>query len=161
MGDILSYKGYTSHVQYSNEDKILYGEIEGIADLVNFECENAADAERAFREAVDDYLAYCAAHEKCPDKPYKGSFNVRISPELHRELDCMARGEGISMNQMVEKALETYVEKNSCDTDAFEWASQATLTSLLVLNARNYWQNFKSPKYGYNPSMKLQRKACN
>ena len=37
---------------------------------------------------------------------YKGSFNVRISPELHRGISLQAAREGVSLNQYVSKALE-------------------------------------------------------
>ena len=39
-GNILEYKGYYTKVEYSAEDKVLYGKIEGIKDLVNFESES-------------------------------------------------------------------------------------------------------------------------
>ena len=44
-----------------------------------------------------------------PEQPYKGSFNVRISPELHRTLAIYAMENGKSLNAAVEEALEKYV----------------------------------------------------
>lgn len=48
----------------------------------------------------------CAEIEKTPDKEFKGSFNVRISPELHKEISLQAAEEGITLNQYVLKALK-------------------------------------------------------
>ncbi|NLF27616.1 MAG: type II toxin-antitoxin system HicB family antitoxin [Clostridiales bacterium] len=110
MSNLLTYKGYSTKVEYSAEDNLLYGKIEGIADLVNFECDSASDAERAFQEAVDDYLVFCEEVGKAANKEYKGSFNVRISPSLHRELDRRAYAEGTSMNQLIERAIRAYIE---------------------------------------------------
>ena len=60
--------------------------LEGINDLVDFECEDLKGVEKEFHEAVDDYLEFCKEVGKEPDKEYKGTFNVRISPELHKRL---------------------------------------------------------------------------
>lgn len=106
VSNILEYKGYYTRVEYSIEDKVLFGKIEGINDVITFECESADEVETVFNETVDDYLALCEAHSKEPDKVYKGSFNVRISPTLHRTIAKKAYTQGISLNQYVEDALE-------------------------------------------------------
>ena len=82
MSNVIQYKGYFTNVEYSQEDQILFGKIEGIRDLVTFECENAGEVEQAFKEAVDDYLEFCEEEGKDPNKSFSGSFNVRVSPEL-------------------------------------------------------------------------------
>ncbi|TJW09871.1 type II toxin-antitoxin system HicB family antitoxin [Parvibacter caecicola] len=74
-------------------------------DGIYFEAESAADIERAFHEVVDDYLAFCAEKGKSPEKSYKGSFNVRISPELHRAAATVAAIKNESPNQFVSKAI--------------------------------------------------------
>ena len=106
MDKLLKYKGYYTVIHYSAEDKVLYGKIEDIDDLVSFESESAEEIEKEFHDAVDDYLDFCGRMNKLPNKPFKGSFNVRIPPELHRALATMATTEGISMNQAVVKAIE-------------------------------------------------------
>lgn len=106
---VLQYKGYWARIEYSAEDRLLYGKIEGIADLISFESESAGEIESAFHDAVDDYLAFCAEQGKAPDKPYKGSFNVRIPPELHRRAAREASRRGLSLNQYVEEALTAMV----------------------------------------------------
>ena len=112
MSNILFYKGYTTHVEYSTEDHILTGIIEGINDLVNFEADTPGEVEAAFHEAVDDYLAFCRDIGQEPERAYKGSFNVRIKPQLHRQLDIAARRQGLPLNQIVETALSEYMERN-------------------------------------------------
>ena len=49
MSNVIQYKGYFTNVEYSQEDQILFGKIEGIRDLVTFECENAGEVEQAFK----------------------------------------------------------------------------------------------------------------
>ena len=108
MSNILEYKGYYTKIEYCKEDKVLYGEIEGINDLVNFECEKIEDVEKEFKRAVDDYLLICSEMEVEPDKTYKGSFNVRIAPILHKEVAQLAYNNNESLNQVVEKAIQHY-----------------------------------------------------
>jgi D-alanyl-lipoteichoic acid acyltransferase DltB (MBOAT superfamily) len=43
------------------------------------------------------------------NKTYKGTFNVRISPDLHRAISIHAMQNGLSLNQAVEKAISQYV----------------------------------------------------
>lgn len=54
----MTYKGFRTIIKYSKEDKVYYGKIEDIRDLVNYESENYEGLEKAFHEAVDDYLVF-------------------------------------------------------------------------------------------------------
>lgn len=107
----MEYKGYHAHVAYDYESRVLYGKIEGIKDLVDFYVEDTKKAEEAFHEAVDDYLEFCREVGKTPEKEYRGSFNVRIAPELHRELAVCAGSEGKSLNSLVELAIKSFLER--------------------------------------------------
>ncbi|WP_151821104.1 type II toxin-antitoxin system HicB family antitoxin, partial [Acinetobacter seifertii] len=44
-----------------------------------------------------------------PDKSLSGTFNVRVSPELHKEISKKSTLLDISLNQYVTQALEYYV----------------------------------------------------
>ena len=121
MNNILEYKGYHTKVEFDADDLVLRGKIEGINDFVNFECDNIKDAEKEFHDAVDDYLEFCKEVGKKPDKEYKGTFNVRISPKLHKRLAYVAFKNGDTLNASVDKAIQEYVseeyntEKQSAD----------------------------------------------
>ena len=115
MNNIVEYKGYYAQIEYSAKDRVLFGKIEGINDLVNFECKNADEVQASFQEAVDDYLAFCEDIGQAPDKAYKGSFNVRIPPALHREADMERMKRGTTLNQIVVEALERFLHPNAGD----------------------------------------------
>lgn len=108
--NILEYKGYYSKVEYSAEDRILFGKIECIKDLVTFEASNADEIEIEFHNAVDDYLQMCEELGQDPDKVYSGTFNVRIAPELHREMALAALKGGETLNSVVETAISMYLD---------------------------------------------------
>ena len=105
MSDLLEYKGYHGTVGYSAEDKLLTGSVVGVQDSLNYHGQTLFELEASFRDCVDGYLEDCRLIGKDPDKEYKGSFNVRVSPELHRMADLAAKRSGISLNQLVANAL--------------------------------------------------------
>jgi predicted HicB family RNase H-like nuclease len=47
------------------------------------------------------------------EKPFKGSFNVRISPKLHYKAALLAHEEQISLNSFVEESIRDKIEKES------------------------------------------------
>jgi predicted HicB family RNase H-like nuclease len=109
MKDVLTYKNFIGSVQFSAEDKVFHGKIEGISDLVTFEGQRVAELIKAFHEAVNDYIELCKEAGKEPERPFKGSFNVRIPSDLHRKAARKATLMGMSLNQLVQKALEEKV----------------------------------------------------
>ena len=111
--NIIEYKGYYAKIEYSVEDRVLFGKIEGIRDLVNFESNSANDIEKEFQNAVDDYLDFCRSVGKEPDKPYKGTFNVRISPDLHKKIAERAFQRDMSLNSWVEEALSMHIKDDT------------------------------------------------
>ena len=107
--NILEYKGYHTKIEFDSDEFVLRGKIEGINDLVDFECEDIKDLETEFHEAVDAYLEFCEEVGKEPDKEYRGTFNVRISPALHKKLAIVAMKNGDTLNASVERAILEYV----------------------------------------------------
>lgn len=105
MKDVLTYKDYYGTVSYNAEDEVLYGKIIGINDLVTYEAESTAALKSAFQEAVEDYIMTCKAVSKTPQKTFKGSFNVRIPSELHKEASFIASQRQISLNDLVKTAI--------------------------------------------------------
>jgi len=110
MKDYMVYRGYVGSVRFSAEDEVFYGRLEGLKDLVSYEGQSVGELKRAFHEAVDDYLVFCKKKGKSPEQPFKGSFNVRLTPALHRKAATKAAMEGISLNQLIQKAVEEKVK---------------------------------------------------
>jgi predicted HicB family RNase H-like nuclease len=106
MSDLLTYKGYYGSAHYSAADEVFYGKLEGIDDLVNYEGTSVKELIKAFNEAVEDYLETCKEIGKDPNKTYKGSFNVRIPTDLHRNAAIYAASKDISLNDFVKTAIQ-------------------------------------------------------
>ena len=109
MKNTISHRGYTALIEYSEDDYVFTGKILYVKRSISFEGETLKELRGAFVNAVDEYINYCKKKGIEPDKPFKGSFNVRISPELHRKAAIKAAEEGISLNKMVENAIRRFV----------------------------------------------------
>ncbi len=109
MSNMLQHGPYTARVEYSAEDRVFFGKIDDITDLVSFEGTTVEELERAFTEAVADYQELCVATGKVPEKPFKGSFNVRMHPDLHRRAALASRARNMSLNQLVVEAVHQFV----------------------------------------------------
>lgn len=109
MNNTIEYKGYVGSVEFSEADGLFFGKVMGIRGLLSYEGTTAKELVEDFHGAVDDYLALCEAQGIVPEKAYKGSFNVRISPELHKKAVICAAAQQMSLNNFVERALERSV----------------------------------------------------
>ncbi|RLA73159.1 MAG: toxin-antitoxin system HicB family antitoxin [Epsilonproteobacteria bacterium] len=109
MANTLEYNGYIGSIEYSPEDKVFYGKLEMIDDLITFEADSASELENNFHQAVNGYIDTCKLLGRTPQKTYKGVFNVRIDPELHRKLYTEALKAGISLNAFIQKTLASKV----------------------------------------------------
>ena len=106
MNNTMEYKGYVGSVEFSEEDTLFFGKVLGIRALISYEGTNAAELVADFHGAVDDYLELCAQAGTEPEKAYKGSFNVRISPELHKQAVIAAMSHNMSLNSFVETSIQ-------------------------------------------------------
>ena len=110
--DLLEYKGYHARVVYDNETKLLWGEVVGITDYIDFQSDSLKTIEKEFKKAVDEYLSFCEEVGKEPEKEYKGSFNVRIGADLHKQLALQSLKEGKSINEYVKEAVYEKVKRD-------------------------------------------------
>ena len=80
-----------------------------IRPLLSYEGSTAEELAADFHGAMDDYLAMYEAEDGKAEKVFKGSFNVRISPELHKKLVVRAASRQMTLNSYVEQALANCV----------------------------------------------------
>lgn len=107
--NVLEYKGYHGSVEFSAADHCFFGKVLGIRALVSYEGTDAASIEKEFKTSVDEYLDLCELEGITPEREYSGLFQIRVSPETHRELAIKAEASGKKLNTVVAEALERYV----------------------------------------------------
>lgn len=112
MKNVLKYKDFIASVQFSAVDELFYGKITGIHDLISFEGESVHELKSAFIEAVEDYLQLCRSLGKDPYKSYKGTLNVRIGPDLHKQAAEKATLQGITLNKYIQNAIARKVHED-------------------------------------------------
>lgn len=107
-----SYKSYTAEVTYSKEDRLLVGRVLNVEALILFSADNPTDLETEFHCAIDAYLKDCEEAGHPAEKPFKGSFNVRIGCESHRRASGIARSLGVSLNDVVRVAVDQFIAQH-------------------------------------------------
>ena len=111
MSNLMEYKGYHGKVEYSGDEKLFVGRVIDIDGTITFTGASIDELDRAMRDAVDGYLEWCQQIGKQPAREYKGSFNVRIASELHRDAAITAAERGITLNQFVAEAIREKLQR--------------------------------------------------
>jgi predicted HicB family RNase H-like nuclease len=111
MKNHLQYKDYIGTVDYSAEDEVFYGKVHGLRDLITFEGSSVRELKSAFKASVEDYLETCRERKKTPEKSFRGSFNIRITADLHRKASRLAAEKNITLNELVKKAIQKVVNE--------------------------------------------------
>ena len=113
----MTYKGYEGIVRFDDNAGMFSGEVINTRDVITFQGSSVKELKRAFQESVDDYLEFCASRGERPDKPFSGSFTVRLPSQLHRRVALEARRRGTSLNSYVIARLKS---EDSLDFLAFD-----------------------------------------
>jgi predicted HicB family RNase H-like nuclease len=128
MNNILEHKGYIGSVEFNADDKVFFGKILGIKDLVTFEGESVSELEQSFHDMIEDYLQTCKKLKKEPEKTYKGSFNIRISSEMHKQAAIIASRKNISLNNFIKFALGWVItHENEIEPELKNYAEEGML----------------------------------
>lgn len=61
---MLHYKDFVGHYVYDEQAKLFHGEVVGLKDTITFQGATKQELEQAFKDSVDDYLAWCKEEEK-------------------------------------------------------------------------------------------------
>ena len=124
----VEYKNYQGAVSY--EDGRLVVQILHITDFVVSECDSASEVGAVFRELVDEYIADCKALGREPNKPFKGTFNVRISPDHHRQAVLSATRREQTLNSWVADAIREKLadERGDAGKQAIELLGLSRIT---------------------------------
>ncbi|MDR1310654.1 MAG: type II toxin-antitoxin system HicB family antitoxin [Burkholderiaceae bacterium] len=106
---ILTYRGYQGSFEYDHESDLFHGDVLHIADVITFQGRSIDELKASLAESIEVYLEHCARKGRTPEKPFSGTFNVRISPEVHQRIAMRAANDGVSLNKWVAKTLEKAV----------------------------------------------------
>lgn len=91
---------------YITSNLLLYINLNGGADFYG---ESIAILEKEGAKSLSIFLEMCKERGIEPYKNFSGKFNVRITPEMHSQLNEIALSKSISLNAVVEKAMNEYI----------------------------------------------------
>jgi predicted HicB family RNase H-like nuclease len=101
----MKYKNYEGSITFDNEAEIFHGEVINTKDVITFQGKSVKELKKAFKESIEDYLAFCAEKGEQPEKPFSGNLVIRIDPELHKKLAIQAKKKKKSLNSYIEERL--------------------------------------------------------
>jgi predicted HicB family RNase H-like nuclease len=104
-------------VHFAAEDRVFYGKVEGINDLISFEGRTVDELEESFKFMVDEHIKACKKKHLPLEKSYKGNLNIRLAPELHKKAVHSAALKGISLNQYINEAIRKELSVFEPDPD--------------------------------------------
>ncbi|MDP1544393.1 MAG: type II toxin-antitoxin system HicB family antitoxin [Anaerolineales bacterium] len=142
----LNYKDYEGTAEIDTERNVCRGKILFISDLITYEAATPYDLQKEFQAAVDDYIETCKELGREPQKPLKGQFNIRISPELHRQATSKSIRDDVSLNEVVKKALECYLNSTHDVNHHHKvtFVSTDNQNLLRITSAMNQWSTIKT-----------------
>jgi predicted HicB family RNase H-like nuclease len=109
---MMEYKGYLGKVEFDDEAALFHGEVINTRDVITFQGKSVVELKKAFRDSINDYLAFCVERGEEPDKPFSGQFVARVSPELHRQASFAACLAGKSLNAWVTEQLQAALKSS-------------------------------------------------
>ena len=108
---LLHYKGYNGSVEYSEEDKCLYGKILGLQySLIMYEGNSLEELREDFESGVECYLNRCKKGGEMPESPFNGILNIQIPSDVHIKLAMYAENHGTSIDAFVCDSIERRLE---------------------------------------------------
>ncbi len=111
MKNIITYKEYSGIVEFEDKKRELCAKV--IGTKVSLICSGSSVDEliAAFQQTIDAYLDECHAKKIEPEHPFKGSFNVRVSPCIHKQASEYALSHNLSLNTLVNQALRFFLQE--------------------------------------------------
>lgn len=113
FNNTMEYKGYTGSVEFSEEDRIFWGKVLGIRSSITYEGRTPDELIQGFHDMIDFYLESCRVDGTPVEIPYKGTFNVRLGQELHREAAIYSLNHDQTLNSFVVEAIKEKLARES------------------------------------------------
>jgi predicted HicB family RNase H-like nuclease len=104
--NLLRYKDYLATIELDPDAGLFHGEVINTRAVLTFQGRSIDELNAAFSETITDYEDWCREREKEPERPYSGSFTLRMPPDLHRRVAEAAARSGKSLNGFIKDTLE-------------------------------------------------------
>lgn len=106
MATIMKHGDYLAEIEFDPGIDLFFGCVINLCGPVTFYGKSVEELRKEFAKSIKVYLDVCRERGLEPEKPYAGRFDIRMSPELHRELAAAAARAGKSLNAWVIEHLQ-------------------------------------------------------
>lgn len=106
LTNLLTYKDYYARIAYDPSADAFHGRVIGMQDVIDFYGRTPEELREAFKESVEEYLAWCTEEGTRPEKTWQGKLTVRMDEELRRRLAVVAEASGESLNSWITTVLD-------------------------------------------------------
>ncbi|CAE6837074.1 hypothetical protein R75461_06836 [Paraburkholderia nemoris] len=104
--NILTIDNHRAVISYDPDTDMLRGEFLGLSGSAEFYASDIPTLKAEGSRSLAAFLDVCKENGIDPLRHFSGRFNVRINPELHARAVETAAAEGISLNQLIERAIK-------------------------------------------------------
>lgn len=101
----MRYRDYLAVVEFDEDIGSFFGRVVNTNDVITFYGASVVELRRAMKASIDSHLEFCRRKGMQPSKAFSGRFNVRLSPEQHRDAALAAAIGGKSLNRWVAATL--------------------------------------------------------
>jgi predicted HicB family RNase H-like nuclease len=112
---MMEYRGYKAQIDFDDNAGLFHGEVINTRDGITFHGRTVDELRHGFREAVDDYLDWCARRGAGDLPLFSGRLSLRLPPDLHRSIAAAARRDGKTITTWITERLGEVVGRNGAD----------------------------------------------
>ncbi len=116
MSSFMRHGDYVARIDYDPDSGRFGGEVVNAADVITFHGTSVQELEREFAASVRAHLAFCKRKKIAPARPFSGTFNLRVGPDVHARVSAAASVAGESMNAWVANTLDRAARKTLGET---------------------------------------------
>lgn len=102
----MTHDGYLATIELDEDAGLFHGEVINTRDVLTFQGRTLDELKTAFADTIADYVEWCLERGKAPEKPFSGTFSVRVAPDIHRRAAAAAAREGKSLNGFIADVLD-------------------------------------------------------
>lgn len=102
----LRYRDYIATIEADEDGGFFHGEVINTRAVLTFQGKSIDELKHEFAETIADYEEWCKERGKEPERPYSGTFTLRMPPDLHRRVAEAAARSGKSLNGFIKDTLE-------------------------------------------------------
>lgn len=102
----MTHDGYLATIELDEDAGLFHGEVINTRDVLTFQGRTLDELKTAFADTIADYVDWCLERGKAPEKPFSGTFSVRVAPDIHRRAAAAAAREGKSLNGFIADVLD-------------------------------------------------------